>query len=103
MRFGFNAIDLKVLAAPHDLLSNQKRPSELIWGRQKNTFRNKFDTNLQPIASPPLPYPPLAHFYDVCVTQLIQILFGVRRTVRVAASKSDKTNDFKIGWWIGVV
>jgi len=23
--------------------------------------------------------------------------------VRAAASKSDKTNDFKIGWWIGVV
>jgi hypothetical protein len=24
-------------------------------------------------------------------------------TLRAAASKSDKTNDFKIGWWIGVV
>jgi hypothetical protein len=24
-------------------------------------------------------------------------------SVRAAASKSDKTNDFKIGWWIGVV
>jgi len=23
--------------------------------------------------------------------------------VRAVASKSDKTNDFKIGWWIGVV
>jgi hypothetical protein len=23
--------------------------------------------------------------------------------LRAAASKSDKTNDFKIGWWIGVV
>jgi type IV secretory pathway VirB2 component (pilin) len=23
--------------------------------------------------------------------------------MRAAASKSDKTNDFKIGWWIGVV
>jgi hypothetical protein len=25
------------------------------------------------------------------------------REMRAAASKSDKTNDFKIGWWIGVV
>ena len=25
------------------------------------------------------------------------------RRLRAAASKSDKTNDFKIGWWIGVV
>ena len=23
--------------------------------------------------------------------------------LRAVASKSDKTNDFKIGWWIGVV
>jgi hypothetical protein len=28
---------------------------------------------------------------------------GITLPVRAAASKSDKTNDFKIGWWIGVV
>jgi len=28
---------------------------------------------------------------------------GSGKLLRAAASKSDKTNDFKIGWWIGVV
>jgi hypothetical protein len=28
---------------------------------------------------------------------------AISRRLRAAASKSDKTNDFKIGWWIGVV
>jgi len=43
------------------------------------------------------------HGTEEFVARMLKELKGDRRELRAAASKSVKTNDFKIGWWNGVV
>ena len=42
------------------------------------------------------------HGTEKFVAGMLKELKGDRRELRAAASKSVKTNDFKIGWWNGV-